>query len=960
MKRFFFLAIISILAVVIGGQEKDGISTEIIAVYSPLDFPGPNPGKATAKVQDDQWIISNGALSISWSFSQSKFKAIEVQSPLAPQGLPLTGEVFEVVLIDNTRYIASEMVLDGKPLISELPVQIQSSRAADRIPGCQIEVRLHSTDGKLNITWRTWIHDGGNDVRQEVEITPLAVDLTVREIILFHQVVPGAETAGLTDGSPVVAGQYFLGIEDPMATNSADQNHSVVCRFPHLSILKRGEVLTVTFVVGVSPKGQMRRAFLYYLERQRAHPYRPYLHYNSWYDIAWNPFALNETNCLAAIQICGDRLINNHGVTMDGMVFDDGWDDPKTLWQFHSGFPQGFAPLNEACRHYNTHLGVWLSPFGGYGELKEKRLQFGRQQGYETNDTGFTLAGPKYYAAFKKACVDMIRKYGVNHFKFDGIAAGMYANGGAQYILDTEALRRLMLNLRQESPDLYINFTTGSWPSPFWLFYADSLWRQGGDMGFSGKGPKQQQWLTYRDQETYRNIVRKGPLFPLNSLMTQGIAYSRNGSAGDTTFNSAGLKDDVRAFFGSGTGLQELYIQPDKLTDQDWAILAEAAKWSRSNADVLVDTHWIGGDPGNSEVYGYASWNRNKGAIMLRNPDDQPHSFALDVGRAFELPPDAATRYSLRSPWREDTDKPAWIAESGKPIVIALKPFEVLVLIATPVSKEIPSALDTTTASFRADKASIPSWPDETIDQWNGFKRHQFTVDGCKAWVVEPKTPLPDKPWSWCMEFPDAFIDRCAAPALLAKGFYHAHIVVGNTFGSPTAVEHFNAFYDAVVAQGLAPKVTLIGISRGGLYAYRWASENSGKVSVIYGDAPVCDFKSWPGGKGQGDGSKGDWDALIACYQFKNETEALSYPGNPIDTLKPLAKAGVAIIHVVGDSDTVVPVAENTAILETRYKVLGGEIKVIHKPGIGHHPHGLEDPTPVVDFILSHSIEPPT
>ena len=47
----------------------------------------------------------------------------------------------------------------------------------------------------------------------------------------------------------------------------------------------------------------MRRAFLDYLERERAHPYRPFLHYNSWYDIAWNPFALNETNCLEAIRL---------------------------------------------------------------------------------------------------------------------------------------------------------------------------------------------------------------------------------------------------------------------------------------------------------------------------------------------------------------------------------------------------------------------------------------------------------------------------------------------------------------------------------------------------------------------------------------------------------------------------------------------------------------------------------
>ena len=141
------------------------------------------------------------------------------------------------------------------------------------------------------------------------------------------------------------------------------------------------------------------------------------------------------------------------------------------------------------CQQYHTRLGVWLSPFGGYGKPKEQRLQFGREQGYETNPTGFSLAGPKYYAAFRQACVDMIRKYGVNHFKFDGIAAGTYASGGAGYVLDTEAMRRLMLELRQEDPQLYINLTTGSWPSPFWLRYADSVWRQGGDMGLAGKGP---------------------------------------------------------------------------------------------------------------------------------------------------------------------------------------------------------------------------------------------------------------------------------------------------------------------------------------------------------------------------------------------------------------------------------------------------------------------------------------
>ena len=243
----------------------------------------------------------------------------------------------------------------------------------------------------------------------------------------------------------------------------------------------------------------------------------------------------------------------------------------------------------------------------------------------------------------------------------------------------------------------------------------------------------------------------------------------------------------------------------------------------------------------------------------------------------------------------------------------------------------------------------------ESLDQWHGYTRHRIVVDGCPAWVVEPKSALPGKPWSWCMEFPEAFTERCAAPQLLAAGFHHVHIEVGNTFGSPAALRHFDAFYDVFTKAGLAKRGTLIGLSRGGLYAYRWAAEHPERVGVIYGDAPVCDFKSWPGGKGAGKGSPTDWAKLIQCYGFQSEAEALAYSGNPIDRLEPLARAKIAIIHVVGDADDVVPVAENTALVEDRYRKLGGKIHVIHKPGVGHHPHGLEDCTPVVDWIKSHT-----
>jgi hypothetical protein len=177
----------------------------------------------------------------------------------------------------------------------------------------------------------------------------------------------------------------------------------------------------------------------------------------------------------------------------------------------------------------------------------------------------------------------------------------------------------------------------------------------------------------------------KGPLFPLNSLMTQGVSYSRKGMAGDPTFDSAGFKADVRAFFGSGTSLQELYIQPDKLTSADWTVLAEGAKWSRTNSDVFVDTHWIGGDPSRSEVYGYASWNSRKGIIMPRNPDDQAHEFTLRLPTVFELPPGASAKYTLQSPWPEEAVKLTVIAQAESALTIALPPFAIFIYEAIPL-----------------------------------------------------------------------------------------------------------------------------------------------------------------------------------------------------------------------------------------------------------------------------------
>ena len=121
-------------------------------------------------------------------------------------------------------------------------------------------------------------------------------------------------------------------------------------------------------------------------------------------------------------------------------------------------------------------------------------MQAGAAQGFETDRLGLTLAGPRYFARFQAACLGMIDQYGVNYFKFDGFGAGNNQPGAVDFGGDVEGLLELIARLRQRQPDVFVNPSTGSWPSPFWLLWADSIWRQGSDHGVQGKGSLRQQW----------------------------------------------------------------------------------------------------------------------------------------------------------------------------------------------------------------------------------------------------------------------------------------------------------------------------------------------------------------------------------------------------------------------------------------------------------------------------------
>ena len=242
------------------------------------------------------------------------------------------------------------------------------------------------------------------------------------------------------------------------------------------------------------------------------------------------------------------------------------------------------------------------------------------------------------------------------------------------------------------------------------------------------------------------------------------------------------------------------------------------------------------------------------------------------------------------------------------------------------------------------------AWPNGRQSTWHGYERFDFPLpgDGARCIVVAPKTPSRNKPWIWRARFWGH--QPALELQLLEQGFHLAYCEVGGLFGAPSAVERWNKFHALAVREGLSPRPILEGMSRGGLIIINWASANPDKVAAIYGDNPVCNFNSWPGGK-NGKFSKKDWQRCLRAYGLA--AAAAPHHPQPLTpaTLKPLAEKRVPIALVLGLADKVVPVEENGEILARNYESLGGPLKVWRKPGKGHHPHGLHPPDDLATWL---------
>jgi hypothetical protein len=594
---------------------------------------GIDPGQARARLDESTAILENDLVRFTWALGSGTIRPVRFENVVTGEAIDFDGgECFEVLLDQSPsrtprRVVASQLLLDAGVTAASVEPAQTSACLSKRLRGERLVAEFREPGSDLHAVWSAALRDGDNAVRITLRLSAEAL-LAAESAVLWDVRVPKAEVCGEVDGSPVFHDQFFLAVEHPRARNHVvpvtgghrKRQARIVCSLPALSsVLGRDPDVVFGAVIGVAPPEQRRRAFLYYLERARAQPYRQFLHYNNGYEIGceywkWKcgerpeeavAFRYQEQKLwMENIERIGYELVEKRGVAMESAVHDFMWDDEDLLWRFHEGYPMGFGPTADVAARYGAGIGVWYSPFGGYAG-RAARIAAGKKEGYQITPLGLTLACPQYYARFATSCLNMLRGFDANYFKFDGFGAGNNHGGAEDYACDVDALLTVVSCLRDESPAVFVNCSTGSWPSPFWLLWADVVWRQGADSQNVGKGSNRQRWITYRDAMTYEHVVRKSPQYPLTSLMLHGIFINRAPFAGspfdaEAEPQSLAPEDiiaEVQTFFGSGVALQELYTDYQLVPSESWEVIAACATWARTNMDVLVDSHWIGGDP---------------------------------------------------------------------------------------------------------------------------------------------------------------------------------------------------------------------------------------------------------------------------------------------------------------------------------------------------------------------------
>ena len=272
------------------------------------------------------------------------------------------------------------------------------------------------------------------------------------------------------------------------------------------------------------------------------------------------------------------------------------------------------------------------------------------------------------------------------------------------------------------------------------------------------------------------------------------------------------------------------------------------------------------------------------------------------------------------------------------------------------MSKEALAAAGNEKYAFSSKKQI--AYPEGETVIWHGYIRHNFELEGCKGFIVEPPHPAPGLPWSWCLQWAEAFVPRTPALQLLDRGFHHVHIDVFETYMNDKGIKIVEKFEDMLQKLHFNKKAALIGMSYGGLFSWRWTAEHPETVGAMYLDAPVCtlafcnDYENRNIPQTIAQFRRGQLEKHIKAYGVSDADGLKTHPKDPLNNYQPIAKAKIPTLVIRNGQDMSVVPETNIDIMEKLIREAGGDIEIIDRPLYGHHPHGMDDPTPLTGFIL--------
>ncbi len=499
---------------------------------------------------------SNSHVTVTWQLTEKGMPKGTLTQIDSKESVPLTGELFTVALSDGDTLRSSEMKIVRAAQLQPLTGNATAPRRSEQSPGSELVLELEAQDKSLHATWRSILRDGSNYLREEVtpgsDGSPGALERhrSPRPAHGRRQVRPEPSKA-----PPVATKTIFFAAEHPLSINTSDKGQ-VRCFLPHGAALTPGKKLDASAIIGFARDGQMRRDFLAYLERERAHPL-PFVSHLQHVVRSRLLQPIHRSRLLDRIHSFGEELVEKRQIKLDSCSSTTAGTIPRRFGsrtaispmdsELTPKAPRSTEPTSASGSHRGAGTVARRRNASATARRKDSKLPTDPSrwpvQNTMSDSIRFAWTWLKITASTNSSSTALGSDSG------DDEAS---VTGGGDAIRDFEAMLDLIADLRALKPDIFINQTTGTWPSPFWLFDADSIWRGGDDHAFAGVGTPRQRWITYRDGDVYQRIVSRSKLYPLNSLMLHGIIYAQK--AHDLNLDPQGdFTAEVRSFFGTGT-----------------------------------------------------------------------------------------------------------------------------------------------------------------------------------------------------------------------------------------------------------------------------------------------------------------------------------------------------------------------------------------------------------------------